>query len=152
MPVYRLRLRLRLRLEKRRRAGHRGRFESRNVTDSGRIITEALEATAHARALLELDADVYRLLIWHQTTPHDGQGYRRAVRIGPRQAQTRRPRGCRTGRRSGAEVGTGQHDSVISSNGTGRTVSSERLSARRGSGVLVWAELYGGSCVPRSCW
>ncbi|MEU1090085.1 hypothetical protein ABZ401_25245 [Streptomyces sp. NPDC005892] len=83
MPVYRLRL------EKRRRAGHRGRFESRNVTDSGadssgRVITEALEATAHARALVgQLDADVDRLLIWRQTTPHDGQGYRRAVRIGP---------------------------------------------------------------------
>ncbi|PAZ15561.1 hypothetical protein CLM62_12200 [Streptomyces sp. SA15] len=83
MPVYRLRL------EKRRRAGHRGRFESRNVTDSGadssgRIITDALEATAHARALLEqLDTDVDRLLIWRQTTPHDGHGYRRAVRVGP---------------------------------------------------------------------
>ncbi|MFL0395159.1 hypothetical protein ACH0CM_20850 [Streptomyces albus] len=83
MPVYRLRL------EKRRRAGHRGRFESRNVTDSGadssgRVITEALEATAHARALVgQLDGDVDRLLVWRQTTPHDGQGYRRAVRIGP---------------------------------------------------------------------
>ncbi|MFE0732093.1 hypothetical protein ACFW2X_28355 [Streptomyces antibioticus] len=83
LPVYRLRL------EKRRRAGHRGRFESRNVTDSGadssgRIITEALEATAHARALMkQLNADVDRLLIWRQTTPHDGQGYRRAVRVGP---------------------------------------------------------------------
>ncbi|PBO20209.1 hypothetical protein CLM83_01890 [Streptomyces albidoflavus] len=83
MPVYRLQL------EKRRRAGHRGRFESRNVTDSGadssgRLITEAIEVTAHARALMkELDADVDRLLIWRQTTPHDGQGYRRAVRIGP---------------------------------------------------------------------
>ncbi|MFF7975855.1 hypothetical protein [Streptomyces sp. NPDC007905] len=83
MPVYRLQL------EKRRRAGHRGRFESRNVTDSGadssgRLITEALEVTAHARALMkQLDADVDRLLIWRQTTPHDGQGYRRAVRIGP---------------------------------------------------------------------
>ncbi|WP_217255133.1 hypothetical protein [Streptomyces sp. AC602_WCS936] len=82
-PVYRLRL------EKRRRAGHRGRFESRNVTDSGadsggRIITEALEATAHARALLkQLDASVDRLLVWRQTTPHDGQGYPNAVRIGP---------------------------------------------------------------------
>ena len=82
-PIYRLRL------EKRRRAGYRGRFESRNVTDSGadssgRIINEALEATAHARALLkELDADVDRLLIWRQTTPHDAQAYAKAVRIGP---------------------------------------------------------------------
>ncbi|WP_406407365.1 hypothetical protein OG923_03870 [Streptomyces halstedii] len=51
---------------------------------SGRLITEALEVTAHARALLEqLDADVDRLLIWRQTTPHDGQGYPEAVRIGP---------------------------------------------------------------------
>ncbi|MFD5338030.1 hypothetical protein [Streptomyces hawaiiensis] len=47
VPVYRLNL------EKRRRAGHSGRFESRNLTDSsGRIVTEALEATARARALL----------------------------------------------------------------------------------------------------
>ncbi|MBE1603047.1 hypothetical protein [Streptomyces stelliscabiei] len=83
VPVYRLGL------EKRRRAGHRGRFESRNLTDSGadssgRIITEALEATAVARLLLgQLDGDVDRLLIWRQTTPHDGQGYPKAVRVGP---------------------------------------------------------------------
>nr|WP_168504321.1 hypothetical protein [Streptomyces sp. S1D4-11]QIY93088.1 hypothetical protein HEP87_01210 [Streptomyces sp. S1D4-11] len=83
MPVYRLQL------EKRRRAGYRGRFESRNVTDSGadssgRIITGALEATAHARALLkQLDGDVDRLPIWRQTTPHDAQAYPNAVRIGP---------------------------------------------------------------------
>ncbi|MGW1564369.1 hypothetical protein ACWCQ1_49230 [Streptomyces sp. NPDC002144] len=82
MPVYRLRL------EKRRRAGHRGRFESRNLTDSGadssgRIISEALEATAHARAVLALlGADIDRLLVWHQTTEHEGQAYRRAVRVG----------------------------------------------------------------------
>ena len=68
MPVYRLRL------EKRRRAGHRGRFESRNLTDSGadssgRIISEALEATAHARAVLALlDADIDRLLVWQKGT------------------------------------------------------------------------------------
>ncbi len=83
MPVYRLQL------EKRRRAGHRGQFESRNLTDSGadssgRIITEALEATAAARRLLgQLDADIDRLLIWRQTTPHDGQPYPKAVRVGP---------------------------------------------------------------------
>ncbi|MFC5918239.1 hypothetical protein [Streptomyces pulveraceus] len=83
VPVYRLRL------EKRRRAGHRGQFESRNLTDSGadscgRIISEALEATAAARRLLgRLDADIDRLLVWRQTTPHDGQGYPKAVRVGP---------------------------------------------------------------------
>ncbi|MFJ2746359.1 hypothetical protein ACIO3O_42620 [Streptomyces sp. NPDC087440] len=83
VPVYRLRL------DKRRRAGHRGRFESRNLTDSGadssgRIISEALEATAHARAVLALlDADIDRLLVWHQTTEHERQGYRKAVRVGP---------------------------------------------------------------------
>lgn len=80
VPVYRLRL------EKRRRAGHRGRFESRNLTDSGadsldRIVTEALEATAHTRALLaRLDPQsAGRLLVWRQTTPHDAQAYPRAV-------------------------------------------------------------------------
>ncbi|MFI6122356.1 hypothetical protein ACIBCU_21435 [Streptomyces sp. NPDC051064] len=83
MPVYRLQL------EKRRRAGHRGQFESRNLTDSGadssgRIISEALEATAAARRLLgQLGTDIDRLLIWRQTTPHDGQGYPKAVRVGP---------------------------------------------------------------------
>ncbi|MFB9466410.1 hypothetical protein [Streptomyces cinereospinus] len=82
MPVYRLRL------EKRRRAGHRGRFESRNLTDSGadssgRIISEALEATSHARATLALlGADTERLLAWHQTTEHEGQAYLKAVRAG----------------------------------------------------------------------
>ncbi|MGQ4355847.1 hypothetical protein [Streptomyces drozdowiczii] len=83
MPLYRLQL------EKRRRAGHRGQFESRNLTDSGadssgRIITEALEATAAARRLLvQLGMDIDRLLIWRQTTPHDGQEYPKAVRVGP---------------------------------------------------------------------
>ncbi|MFD6833968.1 hypothetical protein [Streptomyces diastaticus] len=83
VPVYRLQL------EKRRRAGDRGQFESRNLTDSGadssgRIISEALEATAAARRLLgELDADVNRLLIWRETTPHDGQEYPKAVRVSP---------------------------------------------------------------------
>ncbi|MFF4764666.1 hypothetical protein [Streptomyces sp. NPDC001292] len=82
MPVYRLRL------EKRRRAGHRGRFESRNLTDSGadssgRIISEALEATSHARATLALlGAGTDRLLVWHQTTEHEGQAYLKAVRVG----------------------------------------------------------------------
>ncbi|MFE1054042.1 hypothetical protein [Streptomyces rochei] len=56
VPVYRLRL------EKRRRARHRGRFESRNLTDSGagssgRVITEALEATAAARAVVALSSE-----------------------------------------------------------------------------------------------
>ncbi|MFD4659676.1 hypothetical protein ACFWP2_29075 [Kitasatospora sp. NPDC058444] len=82
MPVYRLRL------EKRRRTGHRGRYESRNLTDSGadssgRVVTEALEATAPARAALAPFADVPdRLLVWHQTTGHERQAYLRAVRVG----------------------------------------------------------------------
>lgn len=83
VPVYRLRL------EKRRRSGHRGRFESRNLTDSGadssgRIITEALEVTAHARtALALLGGETDRLLVWHQTTGHEEQAYLKAVRVGP---------------------------------------------------------------------
>ncbi|MEU2119585.1 hypothetical protein ABZ567_29000 [Streptomyces sp. NPDC016459] len=83
VPVYRLRL------EKRRRAGHRGRFESRNLTDSGagssgRVITEALEATAAARAVVALTGEApNRLLVWHQTTGHERQAYLKPVRVGP---------------------------------------------------------------------
>ncbi|MFD7096739.1 hypothetical protein [Streptomyces xanthophaeus] len=82
-PLYRLEL------EKRRRTGGRGRFESRNITDlgadsPGRIFTEALEATFHARAVVaSMDPGVDRLLVWHQTTPHEGQGYPGQTRVGP---------------------------------------------------------------------
>ncbi|MFJ5548622.1 hypothetical protein [Streptomyces sp. NPDC093225] len=82
-PVYRLEL------EKRRRSGHRGRFESRNITDfgadsPGRVFTEALEATAPARAAVAaMDAGVDRLLVWHQTTPHGAQAYPGEERVGP---------------------------------------------------------------------
>ncbi|MFH8559869.1 hypothetical protein [Streptomyces sp. NPDC017988] len=57
-------------LEKRRR-GSRSRFESRNINDhgadsAGRLLSEALEATAHARAVLDAcAADADRLLAWH---------------------------------------------------------------------------------------
>ncbi|MFE9501288.1 hypothetical protein ACFYO6_02055 [Streptomyces anthocyanicus] len=59
----------RLELEKRRRhAGHH--FESRNLTDhgadsAGRLISDALEATAHARAYVADRApEIDRLLVW----------------------------------------------------------------------------------------
>ncbi|MES9587552.1 hypothetical protein ABWK57_01425 [Streptomyces sp. NPDC094045] len=59
----------RLELEKRRRhAGHH--FESRNITDhgadsAGRLISDALEATTHARAYVADRApEVDRLLVW----------------------------------------------------------------------------------------
>ncbi|MFF7893881.1 hypothetical protein ACFZDI_18675 [Streptomyces sp. NPDC007907] len=59
----------RLELEKRRRhAGHH--FESRNITDHGvdspgRLISDALEATAHARAYVADRApEIDRLLVW----------------------------------------------------------------------------------------
>ncbi|MFI0217595.1 hypothetical protein [Streptomyces lydicus] len=70
LPVHRLRL------EKRRCAGHCDRFKSRNRTDSsGRLIREALEATAPARATLALlGEDTQRLLVRQQTTEHEEQG------------------------------------------------------------------------------
>ncbi|MFD8725643.1 hypothetical protein ACFV2H_48830 [Streptomyces sp. NPDC059629] len=59
----------RLELEKRRRhAGHH--FESRNITDhgadsAGRLLSDALEATAHARAYVaDRDPGLDRLLVW----------------------------------------------------------------------------------------
>ncbi|GGW17204.1 hypothetical protein ACIQJ8_33315 [Streptomyces globisporus] len=82
-PVYRLEL------EKRRRTGHRGRYESRNITDfgadsAGRVFTEALEATAHARAVVAtVEESIDRLLVWHQTTPHVAQAYPGETRVGP---------------------------------------------------------------------
>ncbi|MFG2631420.1 hypothetical protein [Streptomyces sp. NPDC048473] len=77
----------RLALEKRRRGG-RGRFESRNIADTGadspgRILSEALEATAPARAVLAAgEAGPDRLLVWHETAPHQVQNYPGAFRIG----------------------------------------------------------------------
>lgn len=62
----------RMELEKRRR-GSRHQFETRNITDSGadsagRLITQALEATAPARALLAAQgSDLDRLLIWRES-------------------------------------------------------------------------------------
>ncbi|MFD8440474.1 hypothetical protein ACFV2I_36160 [Streptomyces microflavus] len=77
----------RLSLEKRRRSG-RGRFESRNIADmgadsAGRLLSEALEATAPARTALGSHPEAGRLLVWHETTPHDAQGYPGEVRVGP---------------------------------------------------------------------
>jgi hypothetical protein len=70
------------------RRGSRGRFESRNINDhgadrAGRLLSEALEATAHARAVLDAcAADGDRLLVWHETAPHEEHGYPGEVRIG----------------------------------------------------------------------
>ncbi|TJZ95675.1 hypothetical protein [Actinacidiphila oryziradicis] len=67
-PIYRIEL------EKRRRGSGR-HFETRNLTDfgadsPGRLITQALEATAAARALVaERAPDLDRLLVWHETMP-----------------------------------------------------------------------------------
>ncbi|MEU7415080.1 MULTISPECIES: hypothetical protein [Streptomyces] len=78
----------RLALEKPRRSG-RGRFESRNIADigadsAGRLLTEALEATTPARTALEAGGSpVDRLMVWHETTPHQGQNYPGTVRTGP---------------------------------------------------------------------
>ncbi|MBT1183929.1 hypothetical protein HET69_07845 [Streptomyces sp. CJ_13] len=78
----------RLALEKRRR-GVRGRFESRNVADTGadsagRLLSEALEATVHARRVVSvLEPGIDRLLTWHETTPHEGRDHPGAVRVGP---------------------------------------------------------------------
>lgn len=78
----------RLALEKRRRGG-RGRFESHNVADTGAdspgcLVSEALEATAQARAVVQSqEPGIDRLLVWHQTTPHEGQKYPGTVRVGP---------------------------------------------------------------------
>ncbi|MFG2488013.1 hypothetical protein ACGFSI_35380 [Streptomyces virginiae] len=77
----------RLALEKPRRGG-RSRFESRNIADTGagspgRVLSEAMEATAPARTVLALDeAGVDRLLVWHETAPHPARNYPGAFRIG----------------------------------------------------------------------
>ncbi|MEJ8638947.1 hypothetical protein [Streptomyces sp. MS2.AVA.5] len=71
-PVYRIEL------EKRRRGPGR-HFETRNITDfgadsPGRLITKALEATAHARALVAEQApDLDRLLLWRTNRPYQGK-------------------------------------------------------------------------------
>ncbi|MBA8942725.1 hypothetical protein ACWDY7_26730 [Streptomyces calvus] len=81
-PVYRLEL------EKRRRGGGR-HFETRNLTDfgadsPGRLITEALEATAHARAFIAASgSDLDRLLIWHETYANSGRADPESPRVGP---------------------------------------------------------------------
>ncbi|WP_339151417.1 hypothetical protein WID27_01390 [Streptomyces sp. F41] len=71
-PVYRIEL------EKRRRGAGR-HFESRNITDfgadsPGRLVTLALEATAHARALVTEQApELDRLLLWRTNRPYQGK-------------------------------------------------------------------------------
>lgn len=64
----------RMELEKPRRGAGR-RFETRNVPDTGadtpgRLITHALEATSHARALVTAaDSDLHFLLVWRNAQP-----------------------------------------------------------------------------------
>ncbi|MFG3023374.1 hypothetical protein ACGFZQ_33320 [Streptomyces sp. NPDC048254] len=71
-PVYRIEL------EKRRRGADR-HFETRNITDfgadsPGRLITQALEATAYARALVAEHAPgLDRLLLWRTNRPCQGK-------------------------------------------------------------------------------
>lgn len=77
----------RLELEKRRRGGGH-HFETRNVTDlgtgtPGRLITQALEATALARAFVRAaGSDLDPLLIWHETRP-PYPGEKGVPRVGP---------------------------------------------------------------------
>ncbi|MEU5050124.1 hypothetical protein [Streptomyces sp. NPDC021096] len=81
-PVYRVEL------EKRRR-GTASNFETRNLADfgadsPGRLITEALEATAHARAYLaSVGCTVDRLLVWHEARSRDWQASEGLLREGP---------------------------------------------------------------------
>ncbi|MEU8205881.1 hypothetical protein [Streptosporangium sp. NPDC049046] len=76
----------RLELEKRRRDSGR-HFETRNVTDlgadtSGRLITQALEATAHARTFIRgCGSDVDRLLLWR--AHHTPRSNETVLRVGP---------------------------------------------------------------------
>ncbi|MFI5966669.1 hypothetical protein ACIA8J_31490 [Streptomyces asoensis] len=79
-PIYRLEL------EKQRR-GRRRQFETRNLADfgaasPGRLITQALEVTAFARAVVhEQVPDLDRLLIWRDSS---GRGYDEdVIRVGP---------------------------------------------------------------------
>lgn len=81
VPVYRLEF-------DKPRCGAGRRFETRNLTDfgagsPGRLVTEALEATAFARALVHEEApDLNRLLIWRDTQRNERrQGG--ALRVGP---------------------------------------------------------------------
>ncbi|WP_405897693.1 hypothetical protein OG242_09275 [Streptomyces sp. NBC_00727] len=81
-PVYRLEL------EKRRRGDGR-HFETRNLTDfgadsPGRLITEALEATAHARAFVTAaGSGPDRLLVWHERNASNGRVDPETPRVGP---------------------------------------------------------------------
>ncbi|WP_406529514.1 hypothetical protein [Streptomyces sp. I8-5] len=81
-PVYRLEL------EKRRRGGGR-HFETRNLTDfgadsPGRLITEALEATAHVRAFVAAaGSGPDRLLAWHERYASNGRVDPETPRVGP---------------------------------------------------------------------
>jgi hypothetical protein len=78
----------RMELEKRRRGSRQ--FETRNITDSGagsagRLLTQALEATAPARRFLRAaGSELDRLLIWHEATSAQGGRRRQTrVRVGP---------------------------------------------------------------------
>ncbi|MGJ5828056.1 hypothetical protein [Streptomyces ossamyceticus] len=81
-PIYRLEL------EKRRRnSGHH--HETRNLTDfgadsPGRLITEALEATAPAREFVTAaGSDLDRLLIWREGHANNGRVDQDTPRVGP---------------------------------------------------------------------
>lgn len=79
----------RLELEKRRRhTGHH--FESRNITDHGadspgRLISDALEVTAAARAYVAgRDAGIDRLLVWRSGSRHEAtSAVGELIRVGP---------------------------------------------------------------------
>ncbi|MER8066966.1 hypothetical protein ABTZ59_01420 [Streptomyces sp. NPDC094034] len=82
-PVYRMEL-------EKRRKGEADHFETRNLADfgadsPGRLITEALEATAPARAYLaSVGCTADRFLIWHETRPRQWQDTNEAlIREGP---------------------------------------------------------------------
>ncbi|MEU6603500.1 hypothetical protein ABZ922_00170 [Streptomyces shenzhenensis] len=82
-PIYRMEL-------EKRRKGEADHFETRNLADfgadsPGRLITEALEATALARAYLaSVGCTADRFLIWHETRPRHWQETNEAlIREGP---------------------------------------------------------------------
>ncbi|MGA4861715.1 hypothetical protein ACPB9J_03620 [Streptomyces lavendulocolor] len=81
-PVYRMEL-------EKRRKGEADHFETRNLADfgadsPGRLITEALEATAPARAYLTSRGCIAdRLLVWHETRPRHWQPNEALLREGP---------------------------------------------------------------------
>ncbi|MER5845837.1 hypothetical protein ABT126_01720 [Streptomyces sp. NPDC002012] len=81
-PVYRME-------SEKRRKGEADHFETRNLADfgadsPGRLITEALEATAPARTYLKSVACTGdRLLIWHEARPRHWQPNDALLREGP---------------------------------------------------------------------